>query len=195
MLSMRAPQVAYKIYTKTGDKGVSSLYSGERRAKTDDIFNALGTSDELSSHIGVALEYCASPDLQELSNRLQKIQCILQEANSVIATPRRHEEGVDKKMEFSPNYTVNLENWIDEMENELPKLTSFILPSGGLASSHLHVCRTVCRRAERMIVHLSSKKECNSDVSIFFNRLSDFLFTAARFACFKSGKKEFIYKK
>ncbi|KAG0180618.1 hypothetical protein DFQ29_000328 [Apophysomyces sp. BC1021] len=178
-----------KIYTKTGDKGMSGLYNGERREKDDIIFEALGATDELSSHLGLAREYC--DDMEE-----QDIQCWLQDAGSNIATPREHSnEARLARTEFDLTPVNELERWIDAMDEKLPQLTQFILPSGGHASAHLHVARSVCRRAERRLQPLIRERLCDDSVGIFLNRLSDYLFEAARYMTMRQGKTEKIYKK
>lgn len=154
------------------------------------------------SYYQISLRYCLSN--KNLNDKLIKIQCSLQDLGSSIATPTPLEEtpssdSVMKKVNktrFDPDgtLTVELENWIDVFDVELPKLTMFILPSGGLAASHLHVSRAVCRRAERSIVSLGSQVE--PTVSVYINRLSDFLFQAARYACLKEGNRsEEFYRK
>ncbi|XP_056148870.1 corrinoid adenosyltransferase isoform X2 [Lampris incognitus] len=164
-----------KIYTKTGDKGFSSTFTGERRPKEDHVFEALGTTDELSSAIGLAREFCIDKG-HSFTHQLDKIQCVLQDVGSNIATPRSSaRESHIKKTKFGTQPVADLENWIDEFTEELPALANFILPSGGKSSAALHMARTVCRRAER--------------------RLSDYLFTVARYAAMKEGNEEKIYKR
>ncbi|XP_056273979.1 corrinoid adenosyltransferase isoform X1 [Pseudoliparis swirei] len=215
----RAP----KIYTRTGDKGFSSTFTGERRPKEDQVFEALGNTDELSSAIGLAREFCLDrghtftyqldkvlmlhsltsviahePDViipTVLCLSLQ-IQCILQDVGSNIATPRSTaRESHMKKTTFTAQPTADLENWIDKFTEELPPLTNFILPSGGKGSAALHLARTVCRRAERSVAPIVRTGEADPDVAKFLNRLSDYLFTAARYAASKEGKEETIYKR
>ncbi|RUP40798.1 cobalamin adenosyltransferase-domain-containing protein [Jimgerdemannia flammicorona] len=120
-----------KIYTKTGDKGTSSLFTGERRAKDDNIFEALGTTDELSSHLGLAREFCDEQG-NGLSGKLEKIQCLIQDIGSNIATPRESSNAAARlaKTTFDTQgiFVADLEQWIDELTAELPPLTKFILP-------------------------------------------------------------------
>ncbi|XP_056273980.1 corrinoid adenosyltransferase isoform X2 [Pseudoliparis swirei] len=187
----RAP----KIYTRTGDKGFSSTFTGERRPKEDQVFEALGNTDELSSAIGLAREFCLDRG-HTFTYQLDKIQCILQDVGSNIATPRSTaRESHMKKTTFTAQPTADLENWIDKFTEELPPLTNFILPSGGKGSAALHLARTVCRRAERSVAPIVRTGEADPDVAKFLNRLSDYLFTAARYAASKEGKEETIYKR
>ncbi|CAO3621499.1 unnamed protein product [Cunninghamella blakesleeana] len=133
-----------------------------------------------------------------LVEKLEKIQCWLQDVGSNIATPRDKSKPTQlQKTTFDTdgNIVKEIEGWIDIMDEELPKLTKFILPSGGKASATLHVSRAVCRRAERRVQPLLRLNQCDESVAIFLNRLSDFLFTAARLACKREGKEEKIYKK
>ncbi|KAI8072602.1 Adenosylcobalamin biosynthesis, ATP:cob(I)alamin adenosyltransferase-like protein [Gongronella butleri] len=185
-----------KIYTKTGDKGTSSLYNGERRDKDDDIFEALGTTDELSSYLGLAMEYLENEEF--LVECLEKVQCCLQDIGSNIATPReRSNERRLGQTTFDPTGALvkELEDWIDKADEELPRLTKFILPSGGKASSTLHVARSICRRAERRVQPLAREHLCDDSVAVYLNRLSDFLFNAARLAAKHAGKEEKVYIK
>ncbi|XP_005940241.1 corrinoid adenosyltransferase isoform X2 [Haplochromis burtoni] len=184
-----------KIYTKTGDKGFSSTFTGERRPKEDHIFEALGNTDELSSAIGLAREFCLDKR-HTFTHQLDKIQCVLQDVGSNIATPRSSaRESHIKRTKFIAQPIVDLETWIDEFTEELPPLTSFILPSGGKSSAALHLARTVCRRAERSVAPIVRSGEADPDVAKFLNRLSDYLFTVARYASMKEGSEEKIYKR
>nr|XP_004544597.1 cob(I)yrinic acid a,c-diamide adenosyltransferase, mitochondrial [Maylandia zebra] len=184
-----------KIYTKTGDKGFSSTFTGERRPKEDHIFEALGNTDELSSAIGLAREFCLDKR-HTFTHQLDKIQCVLQDVGSNIATPRSSaRESHIKRTKFIAQPIVDLETWIDQFTEELPPLTSFILPSGGKSSAALHLARTVCRRAERSVAPIVQSGEADPDVAKFLNRLSDYLFTVARYASMKEGSEEKIYKR
>lgn len=187
-----------KIYTRTGDKGKTSLFTGERRPKNDPIFDCLGNTDELNSSIGVALQFV--PDDQAVASvRLVKIQSTLLDIGSYIATPRTTAQ--PKQLErigggsFDPKLTVELEHWLDEMELELPPLKNFILPSGGKCASMLHLSRSICRRLERSLQPLLSSGDLDTQVGIYINRLSDFLFMLARLIAMREGKPETVYKK
>lgn len=182
-----------KIYTRTGDGGKSSLFTGERRLKSDDVFEALGTTDELSSHIGLAIDF-ASEKQHPYVETLQRAQCLLQDIGSAVATPASSaRETHVKRTEFSGRHTKELEMEIDRYSKMLPPLTKFILPGGGQSSSTLHICRSICRRAERRIVPLVKEGEVSNDVLIYVNRLSDFLFVAARIAAKLDNREETIY--
>ncbi|GFY55730.1 hypothetical protein TNIN_35661 [Trichonephila inaurata madagascariensis] len=183
----------FKIYTKTGDKGRSSTFSGERRNKDDVIFEALGTTDELTSAIGFAREFLPE-SCKQINDQLQEIQCILQDLAAAVATPKssskqRHMD----KTKFSGAHIDTLEQWIDDHTKELPPLNNFILPSGGPGGSALHIARSVCRRAERRVVPLVREEEVDDATMRYLNRLSDYLFTVARVTGLASGKEEFIY--
>jgi len=184
-----------KIYTKTGDQGTSSLYSGERRSKDDTVFAALGDVDELNSVIGVAREYAKAIDAT-LSDQLETIQSRLLDVGSAVATPiPSSSDSKLKRVSFTASSTPQLEKWIDQWDEQLPTLFNFILPSGGLASSFLHMARSICRRAERSVVPLASGGQTEREVAVYLNRLSDYLFTAARYAAHKSGQPEVVYKR
>ncbi|XP_078523488.1 corrinoid adenosyltransferase MMAB [Lissotriton helveticus] len=184
-----------KIYTKTGDKGFSSTFTGERRAKDDQVFEALGTTDELSSAIGLAREFCVEHG-HTFVEELDKIQCMLQDIGSNIATPLSSaRENHLKRTTFNEKPVEELEQWIDKYSDQLPPLTAFILPSGGKSSAALHLARAVCRRAERCVVPIVQEGEADPHVARYLNRLSDYLFTLARFTAQAEGKKEAIYRK
>ncbi|KAB1255282.1 Corrinoid adenosyltransferase [Camelus dromedarius] len=192
--SSKTPKIP-KIYTKTGDKGFSSTFTGERRPKDDQVFEAVGTTDELSSAIGFAMELIMEKG-HPFAEELQKIQCSLQDVGSALATPRSSAREAHLKLAaFEEGPILELERWIDRYSSQLPPLTAFILPSGGKCSSALHLCRAVCRRAERRVVPLVQTGETDANVAKFLNRLSDYLFTLARYAAMKEGIPETIYKK
>ncbi|ETW08898.1 ATP:cob(I)alamin adenosyltransferase [Aphanomyces invadans] len=192
-----------KVYTKTGDKGTSQLFSGERRRKDDAVFMALGDTDELNAQIGVALtqfellgiETTLHPGV-EFQSRLEEIQSRLFDVGASVATPLSSAgQSKIRRAEFEPSNVTVLETWIDEMDEHLEPLRNFILPSGGgLASCQLHVARAVCRRAERRVVSIGGD-DVDPVVIQYLNRLSDFLFVAARFVAFLEGKSETIWKK
>ncbi|XP_054227899.1 corrinoid adenosyltransferase MMAB isoform X2 [Homo sapiens] len=130
------------------------------------------------------------------AEELQKIQCTLQDVGSALATPcSSAREAHLKYTTFKAGPILELEQWIDKYTSQLPPLTAFILPSGGKISSALHFCRAVCRRAERRVVPLVQMGETDANVAKFLNRLSDYLFTLARYAAMKEGNQEKIYKK
>ncbi|KAL6067697.1 hypothetical protein STEG23_031501 [Scotinomys teguina] len=173
----------------------SSTFTGERRPKDDQVFEAVGTTDELSSAIGFAMELITEKG-HTFAEELQKIQCTLQDVGSALATPRSSaREAHLKHTAFEEGPIMELEQWIDKYSSQLPPLTAFILPSGGKSSSALHFCRAVCRRAERCVVPLVQMGETDANVAKFLNRLSDYLFTLARYAAMKEGSKEKVYKK
>lgn len=183
-----------KIYTRTGDKGTSSTFTGERRSKDDDIFEALGTTDELTSSIGFAREFLPE-SCESINKQLQEVQCIIQDLSAAIATPKSSsKKSHEERTRFPVEHIDTLENWIDDHTKKLPPLNNFILPSGGQGSAALHVARSVCRRAERRVVPLFKAQEINEAPLKYLNRLSDYLFTVARVVRLASGQEEFIYR-
>ncbi|OQR85616.1 cobalamin adenosyltransferase [Achlya hypogyna] len=192
-----------KVYTKTGDKGTSQLFSGERRPKDDAVFMALGDTDELNAQIGVALTHfqglvldATTKPALEFASRLEDIQSRLFDVGASVATPLTSAGKTKiRRAQFDPINVTLLENWIDEMDEHLEPLRNFILPSGGgLTSCHLHVARSVCRRAERRVVSIGGE-DVDPAVIQYLNRLSDFLFVSARFVAHLEGKTETIWKK
>eukprot|EP00914_Ancora_sagittata_P015722 GHVO01031281.1.p1 GENE.GHVO01031281.1~~GHVO01031281.1.p1 ORF type:complete len:229 (+),score=19.09 GHVO01031281.1:90-776(+) len=184
-----------KIYTRSGDKGTSSTFTGERRPKDDRLFEALGATDELNSCIGLAREFCEESN-QSFTEQLEQVQCILQDIGSTIATPRPSARDVHlRKTEFSKEHIADLEKWIDQYTETLPPLQNFILPSGGRASAALHMARSICRRTERRVIPLVREGQVDSMPAKYLNRLSDFLFTVARVAAKSDGRGERIYRR
>jgi cob(I)alamin adenosyltransferase len=176
-----------KIYTRTGDKGQTSLFGGTRVPKNDARIEAYGTVDELSSFLGVAR---AAIPPAEVEAELSRVQSDLFEIGAHLASPGMSRfEGVD------PRRIEELERAIDAMEQGLAPLTAFILPAGAMASAQLHVARTVCRRAERCVVGLHDETAATQSTITYLNRLSDYLFVAARFANAKAGVADVPWKK
>lgn len=170
-----------KVYTKTGDKGTTSLYGGVKVSKNDVRIDAYGTVDELNSAIGLI----RSSEIQDIYIRqLIQVQKDLFHVGAELATPKEKMYLANGKSRLpkliSDPDIEQLENWIDGMEDELPPLTHFILPGGNLAASHAHLSRCICRRAERITVALSDLEEIRTEVMKYLNRLSDYLFVLAR---------------
>jgi cob(I)alamin adenosyltransferase len=170
--------VLNRIYTRTGDDGTTALGSGERRPKYDLRVCAYGTVDETNAAIGVArLHLSQAPDLNAM---LGLVQNDLFDLGADLAVPQR--EGKAERLRVVTTQVERLERDIDTLNAGLADLTSFVLPGGTPAAATLHVARTVCRRAERLLVELAAQpNEPVSDVAIqYMNRLSDFLFVASR---------------
>lgn len=169
-----------RIYTRTGDDGSTALGSGERRPKYDLRISAYGTVDETNAAIGVVR--LSTAEAAELDAMLSRIQNDLFDLGADLAVPQR--EGKAERLRVLGSQVDRLENEIDVLNARLSPLTSFILPGGTAAAAQLHVARTVCRRAERIIVELAADPaEPVSEAAIrYMNRLSDFLFVAARAA-------------
>jgi cob(I)alamin adenosyltransferase len=171
-----------KIYTRTGDRGETSLFGGARVPKNDARIEAYGTIDELNSHLGVArAAWPASP----IDTQLLDVQRDLFEIGAHLASP-----GTSRFAGVETARIEEIERSIDAMEAELTPLKSFILPGGTPAASQLHVARTVCRRAERLVVALHNDDPATQSSIAYLNRLSDFLFVAARFANRKHGVED-----
>jgi cob(I)alamin adenosyltransferase len=174
-----------KIYTKTGDDGTTSLFSGGRVSKTHLRVEAYGTVDELNSIIGVARAY--QPHTRT-DAWLAQVQTQLLNMGADLATPL--DSKADWVIRIDADTVTWLEQSIDEMTAELPELKNFILPGGSLAAANLHVARTVCRRAERIVVQLQDHEPLGDHVLNYLNRLSDFLFTLARWENMQAGIPE-----
>ncbi|MDN4069562.1 cob(I)yrinic acid a,c-diamide adenosyltransferase [Paenibacillus vini] len=165
------------IYTRTGDQGQTSVIGG-RVYKDDERVEAYGTIDELNSFVGLAGSCADQAKFADLKEDLQQIQQELFDCGSDLAFAKVDE----KRFKVTPDMAERLESWIDRYEAENPVIEKFILPGGTELASLLHVCRTVCRRAERQAVKLSRKAEVNWEAVKYLNRLSDFFFAAARTA-------------
>jgi cob(I)alamin adenosyltransferase len=174
-----------KIYTRTGDAGQTSLFGGARVGKDDARIEAYGTVDELNSFLGLARAVWPNGPIDE---ELAYVQNDLFDIGAQLAAP-----GSDRFPGADAKRIEALEQRIDSMERELEPLKNFILPGGSPAAAHLHVARTVCRRAERRVVALQDDAAGTSIV--YLNRLSDFLFVAARYANTKQGVADVLWSK
>ncbi|MFD0712448.1 cob(I)yrinic acid a,c-diamide adenosyltransferase [Paenibacillus sp. GCM10027626] len=178
-----------KLYTRTGDRGETSVKGG--RVRKDDLrVEAYGTIDELNSFVGQAAALASKSEaLTELAEQLLEIQQELFDCGSDLAFADA--EGKQFKMTAEP--ASRLESWMDRHVADSPEITRFILPGGSELSAVLHVCRTVCRRAERRIVTMAAELPVNDAVLIYVNRLSDYLFAAARLANARLGAADTEY--
>ncbi|WP_308761722.1 cob(I)yrinic acid a,c-diamide adenosyltransferase [uncultured Bacteroides sp.] len=165
-----------KIYTKTGDKGVTSLVGGTRVPKTHIRLEAYGTVDELNSNLGFLGTYLLD---EKDKSFLQQVQDKLFAVGSHLATDREKTE-LKAASVISPEHVEMMEREIDRLDNLLPPLSAFILPGGSRGAAVCHICRTVCRRAERRILALAEQVEISSELLAYVNRLSDYLFVLSR---------------
>lgn len=178
-----------KIYTKQGDQGETGLYGGKRVPKNHMRIEAYGALDELNATLGIILSELetssSAPECnKKLKVRITRIQNQLFRLGAELATPKDHKLPLEPIQEGA--YTL-LENEIDEMESKLPALKNFILPGGSKLSALFHLSRTICRRAEREMVHLHQLEPIRTEALIFINRLSDYLFVCARFINHEMG--------
>lgn len=176
------------IYTKTGDKGTTSLVGGTRVPKTHIRLEAYGTVDELNSHLGVLITYLSDEQDRKF---MQQVQNKLFAVGSHLATNSGKTE-LNAAGVIHTEDVEAMEREIDRLDNLLPALSAFILPGGSRGSGVCHVCRTVCRRAERRILALAEQVEISSELIAYMNRLSDYLFVLSR-KMNQDEKKEEIF--
>lgn len=174
-----------KIYTRTGDTGETGLFAGGRVPKDGLRVEAYGAVDELNAVLGLARTVVADA---ELDAALARIQHDLFALGADLATPLN--AATSWVVRADDAMTARLEAELDRFETELPPLTRFILPGGTPAAAHLHLARTVCRRAERRVVRLAHAEPVNQAVLRYLNRLSDWLFVAARLANHRAGRAD-----
>lgn len=182
------------VYTKTGDKGTTSLVGGQRVKKSDSRVEAYGTVDELNSHIGLLasmLKDNGEEELYRIHLQLKKIQNWLFVIQTLLAT--EDEATYSKLPTLDDNAVAEIESWIDFMDGCLPKLKSFVIPGGSMAAAQAHVARTVCRRAERETVRLNDISAVEEKIMKFINRLSDYLFVVSRYVLFVDNKEEIFW--
>jgi cob(I)alamin adenosyltransferase len=179
-----------KIYTKTGDKGTTSLIGGKRVPKFHPRIEAYGTVDELISLVGLVRDQDIFPDHKRICTRIQDRLMVCASHLAVDSAivpekplPQLHEMDI-----------IQLEEYIDKMESSLPVLSSFVLPGGSVSSSMCHVSRSVCRRAERAVVQLAQTEQVPEIIIRYLNRLADFLFVLSRRLLMDSGQKDILWK-
>ncbi|PRP86482.1 cob(I)yrinic acid a,c-diamide adenosyltransferase, mitochondrial-like [Planoprotostelium fungivorum] len=185
------------LYTRTGDRGTSSVFSGERKEKEDAVFEALGDIDELESikFGSMAREHCEDAGHQIMNEYLEQIQSVLLDIGSCVATLPGASQTKSERTKIDPECVSTLESWTDLIDSQVAPLKNFILPSGGKSSCSLHIGRTVCRRAERHTWIVVHRYDIDDHAAIYLNRLSDFLFACARWCCQQENRVETIYKK
>ncbi len=172
-----------KIYTRTGDKGTTTLGSGERVQKDSVRIEAVGTVDEVNCFVGLLL---ANNIPKEIRECLTRIQHELFDLGGELSIPRHQI--------ITAEHVLRLENELDRFNTDLPHLREFILPSGGRAVSTCHIARAVCRRAERRLVSLSQIEDVFPESLAYLNRLSDLLFVIARVLARADGKREVMWR-
>jgi cob(I)alamin adenosyltransferase len=165
-----------KIYTRGGDKGMTGLFGGTRVSKASIRLHAYGTLDELNACLGSVVADGKLPAVTK--DQLLQIQSLLFQIGADLATPLESPANIFR---MNGSSATMMETWIDAMEKDLVPLSSFILPGGSPAGAKLHEARTICRRAERWIVELAEREKVTEAIIIIVNRLSDYLFVAARF--------------
>lgn len=184
--------MATKVYTKSGDKGQTSLVGGQRIPKSSPLLEAYGTVDELNSHVGLAASLIdgetsfpeqSFPEIHSILNTLFNIgshlACIDENTRNMLP-------------EINEGKVSELESAIDKMQETLPELKNFILPTGHITASQFHICRTVCRRAERLCIQVLQDNPPHKEITIkYLNRLSDYLFVAARYCNHLSNNNEY----
>lgn len=189
------------IYTKTGDKGTTSLIGGTRVPKYDLRVESYGTLDELNCHIGLIRDLIIRGE-RKLGKSQNEVEAspIITDLLSIMNTIFNAQTIVaceDPNIKTLPKVTLDhvsrLEKRIDLLEQELSEFKSFILPTGYYVSSHIHIARTVCRRSERLLYKLNDREVINAQVLIFINRLSDYLFVLARKVLLDRDKKEILW--
>lgn len=178
-----------KIYTRTGDQGKTSLASGERVSKCCARLEAYGTIDELNSHLGLLLSLLSADDAER--DFLTQIQRMLFSVGGNLATQPETGKPLSSRKCVAPTDIQAIEQRIDQILSDIPPMRAFILPGGTQAASQAHVCRTVCRRAERNILRLAEEGEYVDDqVTAYVNRLSDYFFTLSRLLNKQAGTED-----
>ena len=178
-----------RIYTKSGDGGETGLGDGSRVAKTHIRVRAFGGVDELNSVIGLAI---ATGLPQPCTQQLLQVQNDLFDLGADLCVPESEDPPERPPLRIAESRIAQLEGWIDEVNEHLQPLNSFVLPGGSLAAAHLHLARSVCRRVEIGVLELSVTEPVNQQAMIYLNRLSDLLFVLAR-ACNDNGNSDILW--
>lgn len=178
-----------KVYTRTGDKGTTSLVGGQRVSKADIRIESYGTVDELNSFIGLLMTEISE---QEDFDFLRFVQHKLFTIGSYLATDQESTE-LKAESKVTEESIMRIENEIDKVDSALPKSKHFVLPGGCRSAALAHICRTVCRRAERRIYKLKETNTVEDAVLVFINRLSDYLFVISRKECIINNGEEIIW--
>ncbi len=178
-----------KIYTKTGDTGTTQLLGGRRVNKSDPKINLIGTLDELNSSIGLAISFSNKKSIL-IKDKLVRVQNELFDLGVIFMKIPQI-----KEIQFFESATIKMEREIDEITVKLPDLKNFVLPGGSKLASFIHHARTVCRRVERLMVDCNQKHKIDPILLAYINRMSDWLFTLARYANFKDGIEEIKWSK
>jgi cob(I)alamin adenosyltransferase len=183
-----------KIYTRTGDAGDTALFGGGRVSKDHHRVAAYGTVDELNACVGWAVATVADADIRE---RLAQVQHDLFAVGAILASaPPQEDRPRPKGLPDVPvGRIAEMEAWMDRAAAELPPLRAFILPGGSQGAAALHLARTVCRRAERSVVHLATLEPVEEGLVVYLNRLSDLLFTFARLENHRAGAGDVEWRK
>jgi cob(I)alamin adenosyltransferase len=180
-----------KVYTKSGDKGFTSLIGGERVSKTDIRVEAYGTVDELIAYIALLSDKLSADDVFENSvAQLRKIESELMTVSAMLAIGQG---GEDKVKAISDESTERLEQEIDAMQATLPQITKFTIPGGDERVSLSHVCRTICRRAERQALRAAENCNIEEQVVVYLNRLSDYFYLLGRTITHRSNVEEILW--
>ena len=182
-----------RVYTKTGDKGKTRLAGGQPIWKDHRRVEAYGTVDELNAAIGLVRALCTSTTFKVLNEELGWVQNKLFDVGGLLATAPG--QSFDKMPQVTSKDTARLERFMDSCQHELPPLKEFILPGGGTMGAHLHLARTICRRAERRCVTLMRREAVANSIVVFLNRLSDALFVLARWVTKRQGEPEVYWQR
>ena len=191
------------VYTKTGDNGTTSLVGGARVKKCSPRVEAYGSADELNSHLGLLaqmlyekscdnnIDFDIREEFDTLHNQLKTVQKNLFILQTLLAT---EDDGIYTKLpQLNADAIATMEGWIDTMDGRLPKLNSFVIAGGSIASAQAHVARTVCRRTERTMVLLDQEEKIEENLLKYINRTSDYLFVMSRYILLLEKKKEIFW--
>ncbi len=186
-----------RVYTRTGDKGETALVGGRRVPKDSLRIEAYGTVDELNSIVGLARAFNQEGRPTPARERLERILKVLQnelfDLGSELATPA--DAAYESMFRVTDEQVRALEHLMDECEKDLEPLNSFVLPGGGRVSAFLHQCRTVCRRAERIVLRLGREEDIGPGPLQYLNRLSDLFFVLSRWIGKQNGEAEFLWER